>query len=87
MCGGIRIILGTRIVSTLVSVAGNLGEVERLILSGVPATCVDKQQRTPLHYAAYNGDRDMMALLSDFDAGIEAKDASVISRGARVYRR
>ena len=60
-------------------IAGSLEEAERMILSGVSASCVDDQLRTPLHYAAYNGDRDMAALLCDYDADIEAFDASVRS--------
>lgn len=58
-------------------IAGDLKAAERMILSGTSASCVDDQLRTPLHYAAYNGDRDMAALLCDYDADIEAFDASV----------
>ena len=39
--------------------AGDLETVEQLILRGVPAVCVDTQGRTPLHYASYNGNRDV----------------------------
>lgn len=35
------------------------------------------QSRRPLHYAAYNNDREMASLLCDFDAEIEACDDSV----------
>lgn len=65
----------TKFLNTVI--AGNLEEAERMILSGISASCVDDQLRTPLHYAAYNGDRDMAALLCDYDADIEAFDASV----------
>ena len=65
----------TKFLNTVI--AGSLEEAERMILSGISASCVDDQLRTPLHYAAYNGDRDMAALLCDYDADIEAFDASV----------
>ena len=39
--------------------AGDLETVEQLILRGVPAVCVDTQGRTPLHYASYNGNREV----------------------------
>ena len=60
-------------------ISGDLEAVERLILDGAFAasSCADQQLRTPLHYAAYNGDRDMAALLIDYDAHVEATDATV----------
>ena len=57
--------------------AGKLSDAEHLILSGTSASCVDDQMRTPLHYAAYNGDRDMAALLCDYTADIETRDSAV----------
>ena len=54
-----------------------MAAVEALLSEGVPATCADDQRRTPLHYAAYRGDRAMAALLCDFGADVEATDASV----------
>ena len=57
--------------------AGKLTDAEQLILSGTSASCVDDQMRTPLHYAAYNGDRDMAALLCDYTADIETRDSAV----------
>mmetsp|Transcript_31137 Transcript_31137/g.53667 ORF Transcript_31137/g.53667 Transcript_31137/m.53667 type:complete len:546 (+) Transcript_31137:1615-3252(+) len=56
--------------------AGKLSDAEQLILSGTAASCVDEQMRTPLHYAAYNGDRDMAALLCDYTADIETRDSA-----------
>jgi len=59
-------------------IGGDAQAVEKLILDGAFAAsnCADQQLRTPLHYAAYNGDRDMAALLIDYDANVEATDAT-----------
>jgi len=57
-------------------ISGRVEEVEKLVVLGAIVSCRDEQNRTPLHYAAYNGDRDMLSLLCDYDADIEACDAS-----------
>jgi ankyrin repeat protein len=69
-------------------ISGDLEAVERLILDGAFAasSCADQQLRTPLHYAAYNGDRDMAALLIDYDAHVEATDATVRKKCKRGGR-
>jgi ankyrin repeat protein len=65
---------------------GQAAEAERLLSDGVPANCCDAQRRSPLHYAAYSGDRALCALLCDFDANLEATDASVRAAVRRVSR-
>ena len=61
-------------------ITGDLAEAEKRILDGAPASCLDEQRRTPLHFAAYNDDREMAALLCDYGADVEAPDASVPPR-------
>jgi hypothetical protein len=61
-------------------ISGNVEAVEKLIVLGAKVSCCDEQSRSPLHYAAYNGDREMLSLLCDYDADIEAKDASVMTK-------
>jgi hypothetical protein len=61
-------------------ISGNVEAVEKLIVLGAKVSCCDEQSRSPLHYAAYNGDREMLSLLCDYDADIEAKDASVMMK-------
>ena len=54
-------------------VAGDVSEVEALLLGGVPVNMADNMRRTALHYACYSGNKSIAALLIDFNAELESR--------------
>jgi Ankyrin repeats (3 copies)/WW domain/Ankyrin repeat len=55
--------------------AQSRGDVEALLLQGVPPGCIDEAGRTPLHHACHRGDAPMVELLCDFGADADARES------------
>ena len=51
----------------------DLETIEQLLVCGVYPSCVDSHIRTPLHHAAHNGSIDIVAMLNDFGADVDAR--------------
>lgn len=54
----------------------DVGVVEQLLLAGANPNCVDDQIRTPAHFACRSGNEEILALLYDYSADLEARDVS-----------